>query len=89
MRTVQPCFVKVSDSTVSLTTDGVDLIIIAIHMFCNLGFRKATVSIMPPFTPTDTMLEMHADKGNTDWEIFAWCVRDAIAKAGGFVKREN
>jgi len=89
MRTVQPCFVKLNDSTVSLCTEGHDLIIIAIHLFCNLSFRKSTISIMPPFTPTDAMLEMHADKGNADWEIFAWCVRDAMAKAGGFAKRDN
>ena len=63
MRTVQPCFVKVSDSTVSLCTESADLLVIAIHMFCNLGFRMSKVYIMPPFTPTDTMLQMHADKG--------------------------
>jgi hypothetical protein len=38
---------------------------------------------MPPFVPNAYMLDKHRDKGK-DWEIYAWCVRDAIAKAGGF-----
>ena len=39
---------------------------------------------MPIFTPNEAMLEKHADKGKEDWEIFAWCVREAISKAGRF-----
>ena len=38
---------------------------------------------MPDFTPNPWMLEHHADKGKDPWEIYAWCVRDAISKAGG------
>ena len=30
------------------------------------------------------MLETHRDKGKTEWEIYAWCVRDAMAKTGKF-----
>ena len=26
------------------------------------------------------MLEMHADKGNSAWSIYAWCVHDAMCK---------
>merc|ERR1712083_533675 len=89
MRSVQPVFIKLSDSYVHLTTEGGDLVPLAILMMCDLGFRSAKVHIMPPFTPNDKMLEIHADKGKEDWEIYAWCVRDAIAKAGNFVKRDN
>ena len=46
----------------------------------------STLTIMPPFMPNDKMLELHADKGQEDWEIFAWCVRDAISKAGNLPK---
>ena len=35
---------------------------------------------MPEFTPNTIMLERHADKGNEPWEIYAWCVRDAMSK---------
>ena len=39
---------------------------------------------MPPFVPNQYMLDTHKDKGHCDWEIYAWCLRDAIAKQGGF-----
>jgi hypothetical protein len=29
------------------------------------------------------MLKRHSNKGESDWEIYAWCVRDAMAKASG------
>ena len=63
-----------------------DLPALIMMMTSDLSFRKATLYIMPPFTPTDSMLLMHADKGNQDWEIYAWCVRDAIAKFGNLKK---
>ena len=44
---------------------------------------------MPPFMPNDKMLEIHKDKGDQDWEIYAWCVRDAIAKASGLPKSDG
>ena len=43
---------------------------------------------MPEFTPTHDMLIKYKDKGKEDWEIYAWCVRDATAKAGRFTKIE-
>ena len=38
---------------------------------------------MPDFTPNSWMLEKHADKGDEPWEIYAWCVREAISKYSG------
>ena len=35
------------------------------------------------------MLDKHADKGKEDWEIYAWCVRNAMAKAGNYEEREH
>ena len=64
-----------------------DLKVIAIFVCSYFAFRKCTLHIMPPFTPNEEMLEKHADKGKEDWEIYAWCVRDAMAKAGNFEKR--
>ena len=39
---------------------------------------------MPDFEPNEHMLTKYASKGTQKWEIFAWCVRDAMAKAGDF-----
>lgn len=41
------------------------------------------MSIMPDFTPNPWMLEKYADKGKEPWEIYAWCVRDAMSKQSG------
>ena len=38
---------------------------------------------MPDFTPNPYMLDKYDDKGNDPWEIYAWCVRDAISKHSG------
>jgi len=38
---------------------------------------------MPEFTPTLKMLELHADKGAEEWEIYAECIREAMSKASG------
>lgn len=42
---------------------------------------------MPEFRPTSWMLENHRDKSETgqDWEIFAECVRAAMASYSGLI----
>ena len=39
---------------------------------------------MPEFEPNEHMFTKYANKGTEKWEIYAWCVRDAMAKAGNF-----
>ena len=39
---------------------------------------------MPDFEPNEYLFETHADKGSERWEIYAWALRDAMMKAGGF-----
>ena len=73
----------------SITFESVDLKVMAVFLCSQLSVRKCTLNIMPPFTPNDAMLNMHADKGKEDWEIYAWCVRNAMAKAGDFEERPN
>lgn len=36
--------------------------------------------------PNDYLFETHKDKGKEKWEIYAWAVRDVMAKFGGFEK---
>ena len=43
------------------------------------------LNIMPEFTPTEWMFKKHADKSEHDWEVFAECVREAMARQGGFI----
>ena len=35
---------------------------------------------MPVFKPNDYLFTEHKDKGTQKWEIYAWAVREAIAK---------
>ena len=55
-------------------------------MFLNLSWMglKCHVNIMPDFEPNDYLFRKHANRGTERWEIFAWAIRDAMAKAGDF-----
>jgi hypothetical protein len=53
-------------------------------LLSDLSFTTSTLYIMPPFVPNQYMLDKHNDKGEFDWEIYAWCLRDAMAKTGNF-----
>ena len=48
------------------------------------GSHTLELHEMPPFMPNDYLFKTHADKGKEKWEIFAWAVRDMMAKAGNF-----
>ena len=50
---------------------------------CSMNIWTTKVYIMPEFTPTLKMLELHADKGDEEWEIYAECIREAMSKASG------
>jgi len=39
---------------------------------------------MPEFVPNEYMFTKYASKGAEKWEVYAWCVRDAMIKAGDF-----
>ena len=39
---------------------------------------------MPIFQPNEHMYKEYESKGSERWQVYAWCVRDAMAKAGGF-----
>ena len=39
---------------------------------------------MPPFKPNEYLFETFKDKGTEKWEIYAWAVREAMAKFGDF-----
>lgn len=84
MRTIQPCFVKMNYCQFRPSFDTIDLVDCIILWICTPTFYLSTLYIMPPFVPNQYMLDKYSDKGQYDWEIYAWCLRDAIAKQGGF-----
>ena len=42
------------------------------------------VCIMPDFQPNQYLFDRHADKGSERWEVYAWALRDVMAKTAGF-----
>lgn len=51
-----------------------------------MGFSlwsTCTVHQLPPFMPNEYLFKTHADKGSSEWEIYAWAVRDAMSKVSG------
>jgi hypothetical protein len=85
LNTVQPVVLKYKWHDVSPTWEGIPFIAHASLMFM-YGTFHCTVNVLPPFLPNDYLYEKHKDKGNNKWEIFAWAVRDVMAKFGGFEK---
>ena len=65
---------------------GWDSITLLMHiMLVNMSFiRYRTYLILPKFIPNDYLYEQHKDKGGEKWEIYAWAVRHAMARAYGF-----
>jgi len=55
---------------------------------CHWRMITVNLVIMPPFQPNEYLWAAHADKGKEKWEIYAWAVRDVIAKVGGFGKHD-
>ena len=90
MRTIIPCYLTWTQySQYNPTYESYDLGDWLILYLSNIGFYSMKLHIMPPFTPNYIMLEKHADKGKTDWEVYAWCLREVIAQQAGLVKVQN
>ena len=84
MRTVTPVYQRSTNChDIAVTFDSIGYFALKIMILSSLSFRHQKLQIMPDFTPTPWMLEKHADKGSEPWEIYAWCVRDAISKFSG------
>lgn len=43
---------------------------------------EVEVHRLPPFKPNDFLFKTHEQQGKEKWEIFAWGVRQAMAKFG-------
>ena len=79
LHTVQPVVMKYTWKTLSPTWEGMPFMAHSIFMLC-WGPYQVEVNILPPFKPNEHLFEVHKDKGQEHWEIFAWAVRDLMAK---------
>ena len=89
MRTVIPSYVEITSGQVRPYYDTCEMIPLFVLLFSSFNTMTVTLHIMPEFTPNTRMLELHADKAEQPWEIYAWCVRDAMSKKSGIPKQNN
>jgi len=80
---VTPIYLKYPVHGFSSAYDVIDYLPLLIMNLCWAGL-KCEVNIMPDFEPNEYLFRKHADKGSDRWEVFAWAVRDAMAKSGEF-----
>ena len=86
MRSVKPCYIKFNQQYINPTYDIVPFLSFLVLIMSSFTFFRAEITIMPEFTPTEWMLDNKKDKSEEghDWEIFAECLRETMAKSGGF-----
>jgi hypothetical protein len=93
-RRVKPMVVVQSpEATVSLAQVGFtlgikDVLPIVFMHLSWLGVQTLELKVLPDFEPNDYLFANHADKGEERWQIYAWAVKDIMAKAGNFGKSE-
>ena len=90
MKTVKPCYLTINDGhVVNASWDVIQFWPLIIFIISSMSMFKITLTFLPEFTPTLKMLELHADKGGEDWEIYAECVRDLMLKQSGRQKSDQ
>ena len=91
MRTVVPTFIKYqSKGNVNLAYDVMNLFQHWVLVMCQFRMSSVQVTIMPPFTPNEHMLnKFRTSEEQEDWQIYAECVRDLISKHSGLPKAER
>jgi len=80
---VTPIFLKYHHGHFSPSFEVIDFFPLA-WMQMSSPWMKVDVNLMPDFEPNEYLFRTHADKGKERWEIFAWAVRDIMAKEGDF-----
>ena len=86
LMTVQPVVILYKWKNFSPTWEGIPFLEHACYMNM-LGWSDRfviEVHRLPPFKPNDYLFENFKDKGSEKWEVFAWAVRECMAKFGGF-----
>jgi len=61
--------------------DSIPLLSLVIFQCC-WGFMPVKLKVLPDFEPNEFFFEKFSDKGSEPWEIYAWAIRDIMAKSG-------
>ena len=82
MRSLRPVTLKYSFGMVHPAIEVIDEPLLVFLMCCAVQVVEVTVTELPEFQPNDFLFSKHADRGEEQWEVFAWAVRDVMAKVG-------
>ncbi len=83
LRSIRPLVLKYKYSSVSPQLFQPLQAFLIVLNACLWTSSVVTVHVLPTFIPNHYMFETHRDKGKEDWEIYAWAIRDIMAKVGG------
>ena len=89
LRTVRPVVAKVSNRYFNPMYDSLEYLPCLIMYVSSLCMYNLHLTIMPEFKPTYWMLNQHKDKGKTAYEVYAQCVREAMAETGGLMLEDR
>jgi hypothetical protein len=88
LKKVIPVSMKYVVDTYSPAYDIVPIFPLGIMQMSLFKKFEVNAQFMPAFTPNEYLFKKHADKGTEKWEIFAWAVRDVIAKSSNLIKTD-
>jgi len=80
---VSPVILKYNCPIVHVCNAVVKDLVLYILILCTFERIVCFREELPIFKPNKYLFETHKDKGKTEWEIYAWAVRDVMAKASG------
>jgi len=86
-RRVSPMVLRYTYDGLSSAFDVIDYLPLAIMNYSWRGLH-CKVHYLPDFEPNEYLFKTHKDKGKERWEIYAWAVRDIMAKTGNFEKSD-
>ena len=79
---VKPIILKYSVGSCSAAwgaNDFLPLVFINLSWICGMSVE---VHVLSDFEPNEYLFTQHASQGKDRWEVFAWAVRDSMARVG-------
>ena len=88
LKPISPILLEYNCPKVHVCNSVVKDLVLYILILCTFERIVCFKEELPVFIPNRYLFETHKDKGKSEWEIYAWAVRDVMAKASGFIKHD-
>lgn len=89
LRPVSPMIFEYICPTVHVCNAIIKDLVLFFLIMCTFERTICYREELPVFKPNKYLFETHKDKGKTEWEIYAWAIRDVMTKASGFTKHDQ